>query len=129
MAKKRKGSDGSRGRCCCFGITCVLCVLLGGLFGAKSASADPPVAVIKSTPLAMPVTVLGVTNPYLVAAAVERPRGFLFSEDIRDLARQVEKLARHGVDLNQHRTPQFEQLELRLQPSGVGGVLQLRYRR
>jgi hypothetical protein len=111
------------------GVGCFLCVLVGGLWGAKSASADPPVAVIKSTPLAVPATVLGVTNPYLVAAAVEEPRAFLLSQDIRDLARQVEKLARHGLDLNQHRTPQFEKLELRLQPSGVGGVLQLCYRR
>jgi hypothetical protein len=85
--------------------------------------------VIKSTPLAVPATVLGVTNPYLVAAAVEKPGSFLLSEDIRELARQVEKLARHGVDLNQHRAPQFEKLELRLHPSGVGGVLQLCYRR
>ena len=129
MAKKRTQSEGFRGRCSCFRVTCVLCALLGGLFGAKGASADPPVAVIKSTPLAMPATVLGVTNPYLVAAAVEKPRGFLLSDDIRDLARQVEKLARHGVDLNQHRAPQFEKLELRLQPSGVGGVFQLCYRR
>lgn len=129
MAKKRKRSDGPRERCSCFGISCFLCALLGGLFGARSASANPPVAVIKSTPLAVPAAVLGVTNPYLVAAAVETPRGFLLFDDIGDLARQVEKLARHGVDLNQHRAPQFEKLELRLQPSGVGGVLQLRYRR
>jgi hypothetical protein len=108
---------------------CFLCALLGGLMGAKHASADPPVAVIKSAPLAVPATVLGVTNPYLVAAAVEEPRGFLLSENLRDLARQVERLARHGVDLNQHRTPQFEKLELRLQQTGVGGVLQLCYRR
>jgi len=77
--------------------------------------------------------VLGVTNPYLIAAAIKAPevRGFTLSQDIRDLAAQVEKLARYGVDLNQRKMPRSEKLQLRVDTRirGVGGILQLRYRR
>jgi hypothetical protein len=107
--------------------------LISSLFGAKSASADAPPTAIKTTPLAVPATVLGVTNPYLIAAAMQAPeaRGFTLSQDIRDLAGRVEKLARYGVDLNQHKMPRTEKLQLRVDTRirGVGGILQLRYRR
>jgi hypothetical protein len=120
-------------RCPCFGVLCFLCALISSLLGAKSASADTPPTAIKTTPLAAPATVLGVTNPYLIAAAVRVPgaRRFTLSRDIRDLAAQVEKLARHGVDLNQRKMPHGENLQLRVHTGirGVGGVLQLRYRR
>lgn len=120
-------------RCPCFGVLCFLCAFISSLFGAASASADTPPAAIKTTPLAVPASVLGVTNPYLIAAAVQRPevRGFTLSRDIRDLAARVEKLARYGVDLNQRKMPHEEKLQLRVdtRTRGVGGILQLRYRR
>jgi len=120
-------------RCPCFGVLCFLCAFLSSLFGAKSASADTPPTAIKTTSLAVPATVLGVTNPYLVAAAMKTPevRGFRLSQDIRDLAAQVERLARYGVDLNQRKMPHAAKLQLRVdtRTRGVGGILQLRYRR
>jgi len=123
----------SGGRCPCFGVLCFLCAFISSLFGAKSASADAPLPAIRTTPLAVPATVLGVTNPYLVAAAMKAPevRGFTLSRDIRDLAAHVERLARHGVDLNQRKMPHAEKLQLRVDTRirGVGGILQLRYRR
>ena len=110
---------------------CFLCAFISSLFGAKSASADAPLPAIKTTPFAAPATVLGVTNPYLIAAAIKTPevRGFTLSQDIRDLAAQVEKLARYGVDLNQRKLAHTEKLQLRVKPRGVGGVLQICYRR
>jgi hypothetical protein len=112
---------------------CFLCAFISSLFGAKSASADTPLPAIRTAPLAVPATVLGVTNPYLIAAAMETPevRGFTLSRDIRDLAAQVERLARYGVDLNQRKMPQAAKLQLRVDTRirGVGGILQLRYRR
>jgi hypothetical protein len=125
--------DGVGRRCPYFGVLCFLCAFVSSLFGAKSASADTPPTAIKTTPLAVPATVLGVTNPYLVAAAMKTPevRGFTLSQDIRDLAAQVERLARYGVDLNQRKMPHAEKLQLRVdtRTHGVGGILQLRYRR
>ena len=83
-------------------------------------------------PLAAPASVLGMTNPYLVAAAMKTPEvlGFTLSQDIRDLAAQVERLARYGVDLNQRKMSHTEKLQLRVDTRvrGVGGVVQLRYR-
>jgi hypothetical protein len=104
---------------------------VASLFGAKSAAADTPPTAIKTMPLAAPVAVLGVANPYLVAAAVKKAPviGFTFSQDLRDLADRVEKLARDGVDLNQRKLPQAEKLNLRVQSRFGGGVLQLCYRR
>lgn len=101
------------------------------MFGAKSASADTPPAAIKTTSLAVPAAVLGVTNPYVIASALKTPRarGFTFSKDLRELAHRVEKLARYGVDLNQRKLPQTEKLNLRVQSRFGGGVLQLCYRR
>ena len=120
-------------RCPCFGVLCFLCAFISSLFGANSASADAPLPAIRTTPVAVPATVLGVTNPYLVAAAMKTPdvQGFTLSRDIRDLAAQVERLARHGVDLNQRKMPHAEKLQLRVDTRirGVGGILQLRYRR
>lgn len=125
--------EGVGRRCPCFGVLCFLCAFVSSLFGAKSASADTPPTAIKTTSLAVPATVLGVTNPYLVAAAMKTPevRGFTLSQDIRDLAAQVERLARYGVDLNQRKMPHAEKLQLRVdtRTHGVGGILQLRYRR
>ena len=133
---KRKSvqlGESVRRRCPCFGVLCFLCAFVSSLFGAKSASADTPPTAIKTTSLAVPATVLGVTNPYLIAAAIKTPevQGFTLSQDIRDLAAQVEKLARYGVDLNQRKTPRAEKLQLRVdtRTHGVGGILQLRYRR
>ena len=125
--------EGVGRRCPCFGVLCFLCAFVSSLFGAKSASADTPPTAIKTTSLAVPATVLGVTNPYLIAAAIKTPevQGFTLSQDIRDLAAQVEKLARYGVDLNQRKTPRAEKLQLRVdtRTHGVGGILQLRYHR
>jgi len=76
--------------------------------------------------------VLGLSNPYLVAAAVatttpEVP-GFTVSDDLQDLLRRVDKLARYGVDLNQRKIAHTEKLQLRVRQVGFGGLLQLRYR-
>jgi hypothetical protein len=121
----------ARRTCPYFGVLCFLCAFIASLFGAKSASADTPPTAIKTTPLAAPAAVLGVTNSYVVAAAVKKPRvlGFTFSQDLRDLAIRVEKLARDGVDLNQRRLSHTDKLNLRVQSSIGGGVLQLCYRR
>ncbi len=82
-------------------------------------------------PIAAPAVVLGMTNPYLVAAAATKPEviGFTLSRDILGLAAHMERLARFGVDLNQRKLPHSEKLQLRVKPSGVGGVLQICYRR
>jgi hypothetical protein len=50
--------------------------------------------------------VLGVTNPYLIAAAMKTPevQGFTLSQDIRDLAKQVEKL-REASASGEHPNP------------------------
>jgi hypothetical protein len=126
----------ARRRCPCFGVFCFLVALFASFFGAKSASADSPVAVLKSGALAVPATTLGLTNPYVVAAALERPAieapkglGFTLSRDVLDLVHRVEKLAVHGVELNQRKLPQQEKLNLRVQSRLGGGVLQLCYRR
>jgi hypothetical protein len=121
----------ARRRCPCFGVLCFLCAFIASVFGAKSASADTPPAAIRTTPLAAPAMVLGVTNPYLIAAATKKPevRGFTFSKDLRKLYQRVETLAIYGVDLNQRKLPHAEKLNLRVQTRFGGGVLQLRYRR
>ncbi len=82
-------------------------------------------------PIAAPATVLGMTNPHVIAAAANKPEvlGFTLSRDIRDLAAHVTRLARYGVDLNQRKLPHSEKLQLRVKPRGVGGVLQICYRR
>jgi hypothetical protein len=110
---------------------CFLCAFVSSLFGAKSASADAPLPAIKALPIAAPAAVLGMTNPYLIAAAATKPEviGFTLSRDIRDLAAHVERLARFGVDLNQRKLPRTEKLQLRVKQRGVGGVLQICYRR
>ena len=122
--------NAGRGRPC-FGVLCFLCAFIASTFGAESALADPPPTAIKTTQLAAPATVLGVTNPYLVAAAMKTPevRGFTWSQDILDLAAQVEKLARYGVEVNQRKMLHTERLQLRVKPRGFGGVLQICYRR
>jgi len=96
-----------------------------------NASADAPLPAIKTMPIAAPAAVLGMTNPYVIAAAATKPKvlRFTISRDIRDLAAQVERLAHYGVDLNQRKLVRTEKLQLRLKPSGVGGVLQICYRR
>ena len=106
---------------------------MASLFGTKSVSADTPPAAIKTAPLAVPATVLGIANPTLIAAATKTPevRGFTLSRDIRDLAARVEKLARYGVDLNQRRAIRTDKLQLRVntRTRGLGGILQICYRR
>ena len=137
MRKSVQVGPEDRRICPCFGMLCFLCAFLASLFGAKSASADAPVAALKTTPLAAPATTLGLTNPYVVAAALERPAieaprgilGFTLSRDILDFVHRVEKLAVHGVELNQRNLQQTEKLNLRVQSRLGGGVLQLCYRR
>lgn len=132
MKKSVQFAGSSRRTCPCFGVLCFLCAFISTLFGAKSASADTPLPVIRSTPIAAPAAVLGMTNPYVVAAAAQhKPEilGFTLSQDIRDLAAQVTRLARYGVDLNQRKLQHEEKLQLRVKPSGIGGVLQICYRR
>lgn len=124
------GLGGPR-RCPFFGVLCFLCALMSSLFGAKSASADAPLTAIKTMPIAAPAAVLGITNPYLIAAAATKPevRRFTLSRDILDLAARVERLALYGVDLNQRKLPHSEKLQLRVEQRGAGGVLQICYRR
>ena len=131
MKKSVQRGVSARRRCPCFGVLCFLCALISSIFGAKSASADAPLRAIKTTPIAASAAVLGLTNPYLVAAAATRPEapGFTLSRDIRVLAAQVEKLAQFGVDLNARKLTRSEKLQLRMKPSGVGGVLQICYTR
>jgi membrane associated rhomboid family serine protease len=121
----------ARRTCPCFGVLCFLCAFIASLFGTKSASADTPLPALKATPIAAPAAVLGMMNPYVVAAAAKKPRilGFTFSKDLRDLAKRVEHLAVHGVDLNQRKLQHTEKLNLRVQSRLGGGVLQLCYRR
>jgi predicted LPLAT superfamily acyltransferase len=113
-------------------VLCFVCAFISSLLGAESASADTPPTAIKSTPLAAPAAVLGITNPYLIAAATKTPEilGFTLSQDIRDLALRVEKLARYGVDLNQRKITHTEKLQLRVdtRTRGVGGILKICYR-
>ncbi len=110
---------------------CLLCAFIASIFGAESALADTPPTAIETTLLTASATVLGVANPYLVAAAMKTPEGrrFALSQDILDLSAHVEKLARYGVDLNQRKMLHTEKLQLRVKPRDVGGVLQLCYRR
>ncbi|MGB3052464.1 MAG: hypothetical protein WBB42_15795 [Polyangiales bacterium] len=124
------GLGGPR-RCPCFGVLCFLCAFASSLFGAKGASADAPLPAVKTGPIAAPAAVLGITNPYLIAAAATKPdvMRFTLSRDIRDLAAQLERLAIYGVDLNQRKLPRTEKLQLRVKPRDVGGVLQICYRR
>ena len=125
----------ARKTCPLFGVFCFLGALVASLFGAKTASADAPAAAIKVTPIAAPAAVLGLSNPYLVAASVkapslERPEvmGFQFSKNLVRMVNRVEVLARDGVELNT-RKPTAEKLNLRVQSRLGGGVLQIRYRR
>jgi hypothetical protein len=121
-------------------VLCFLCAFVASLFGARSASADTPLAAIKTTPLAAPAAVLGVTNPHVTAAALKSAAiaapakspqviGFTFSRDLRSLYLRVEKLAIYGVDLNQRKMPRAEKLHLRVNARLGGGVLQICYRR
>ncbi len=104
---------------------------MSSLFGAKSASADAPLPAIKTMPIAAPAALLGMTNPYLIAAAAKKPefKGFTLSRDILDLAARVERLAVYGLDLNQRKLPHGEKLQLRVEQRGAGGVLKICYRR
>lgn len=131
MRKNVQLGRGAPRRCPCFGVFCFLCAFVSFVFGASKASADAPLPAIKAMPIAAPAAVLGITNPYVVAAAATKPEvlGFTLSRDIRDLAAHVERLAQYGVDLNQRKLPHTEKLQLRLKPRGVGGVLQICYRR
>jgi len=131
MRKSGQLSSDSRRRCRYFGVLCFLCAFISSAFGVNSALADTPLPAIKATPLAAPAAVLGVTNPYLVAAAIKKPevRSFTFSKDLRKLYHRVETLAIYGVDLNQRKLRHTEKLNLRVQTRLGGGVLQLRYRR
>lgn len=126
----------ARRKCPFFGVLCFACAFFASLFGAKSASADPPVAAIQVGPLAAPAAVLGMTNPYVVAALSKSGRphpepvpALSLSNDIRLFMLRVERLARDGLDLNHRKAAKPERLNLRVAPRAGGGVLQLRYRR
>ena len=131
----------ARRRCPYFGVVCFLCAFAAAVLGAKDVSADGPLPAFKTTHLAAPAAVLGVTNPYLIAAVLKKPdvvaaglarpkvRGFTFSKDLQRLYRRVETLAVHGVTLNQRKIAHEEKLNLRVQGRFGGGLLQLRYRR
>ncbi len=132
---------GARRRCPYFSVVCFLCAFVAAVLGAKDASADGPLPAFKTTQLAAPTAVLGVTNPYLIAAVLKKPdvvaagiarpmvRGFTFSKHLQKLYRRVEILAIYGVTLNQRKVAHQEKLNLRVQGRFGGGVLQLRYRR
>jgi hypothetical protein len=112
-------------------VFCFLCALIASLLGAKEASAETPLAVLKTAPFSAPAAVLGVTNPRVIAAATQTPEvlRFRFSRDLVDFAHRVERLARDGVELNQRKLVHDEKLNLRVQSRFGGGVLQLCYRR
>jgi hypothetical protein len=132
MRKSVQLGSSAQLRCPCVGVLCFLCAFISSVFGAQSASADTPLPAIKTTLLAAPATVLGLNNPHLVAATLERPqlRRFAFiSKDLLKLYNRVETLAIYGVTLNQRKLPHDEKLNLRVQSRYGGGVLQLRYRR
>lgn len=133
MRKRVQAGRPARRKCPCFGVFCFLCALITSLFGTKSASADTPLAAIKSTPLAAPAAVLGVTHPYVIAGAIEdrapEVLGFTFSQDLVDLVNRVEDLAMYGLELNQRKPQHSEKLNLRVESRLGGGVLQLCYRR
>ena len=122
----------ARRTCPMFGVVCFVCAFFASLFSPKSASADAPIAAIKTVPPAA-AAVLGVANPYVIAAAIGKPKpkviGFTFSRDLVDFAHRLETLARDGVELNQRKTQAPEKLNLRVQSRLGGGVLQLCYRR
>jgi len=113
----------------CVGAFCFLVAFVASILGTNEALADTSPTAIKGIPLVVPAAVLGVSSPYIIRAALPTPRShrFLLSQDIRDLVKRVDKLARYGVDLNQ-RTPQPEKLQLRFQSLDFGGFLQLCYR-
>jgi len=129
QVKTRKRLQLGSKPCPCIGILCFLVAFVVSVVTASEASADSPPTAIKGTPLVVPAAVLGVTNPYLVRAALPTPKAqrFLLSKDIRSLAKRVDNLARYGLDLNQ-RTPQTQKLQLRFQSHDFGGLLQICYR-
>lgn len=133
MRKSVQLSASARRRCPGFGALCFLCVLASLIVGTERAFADTPLPAIKTTQLAAPISVLSITSPYLLAAATATPKvqGFTLSQEIRELAAHVERLANYGVDLNQRKIPRTEKLHLRVRTSrrGVGGVVQLLYQR
>lgn len=116
-------------RCPCIGVLCFVVVFVASIFSTSEASADTPPTALKGTPWMAPATVLGVSNPYLVRAALptSETQRFLLSKNIRELAERVDTLARYGLDLNQ-RTPQPEKLQLRFQSRDFGGLLKICYR-
>jgi hypothetical protein len=125
----------ARRTCPLFGVFCFLGALMASLFGAKPVCADAPAAAIKTSPFAAPAAVLGLSNPYLIAASVnspalERPEvlGFTLSRNVLRMVNRVEVLARDGVELNARRSV-AEKFNLRVQSRFGGGVLQLRYQR
>lgn len=120
---KKRLQLGLRGTYQCIAVLCFLVA-----FGSE-ASADTPPTAIKGTPLFVPATVLGVSNPYVIAAGLPTPKAqrFLLSKDIRDLVKRVDRLARYGLELNQ-RKRQPEKLQLRFQSRDFGGLLQICYR-
>ena len=136
MSTTVDGGLNVRGRCPCFGVFCFLCAFIASLFGAKSASADAPVAAITISALSAPAITLGLSNSYVIAAALERPAvrprggwlGFTLSQDLVDLVQRMNKLAVWGVELNQRKLPHREKLNLRVQSRLGGGVIQLHYR-
>jgi hypothetical protein len=130
VKKSAQLGAGDRLRCPPIGLVCFLCAFVTSLFGTRIASADTPPAAIQTASFAMPATVLGLSNPYVIAAAMESPEvlGFTLSQDIRAMVKRFDKLARYGVDLNQRKIAHTEKLQLRVRQRGPGGVIELRYR-
>lgn len=129
---KRRSQLGLKGTCPCVGVLCFLVAFVASIFATSDASADAPLVpltALKGTPLAVPATILGVSNPYLIRAALPEPtvQRFVLSKDIRDLALRFDRLARNGVDLTQ-RALQPEKLHLRFESRDFGGLLQFCYR-
>ncbi len=116
-------------RCPCIGVLCFVVAFIASIFSSSEASADTPPTALKGTPWMAPATVLGVSNPYLVRAALPTPEAqrLLLSKNIRDFAERVDTLARYGVDLTQ-RAPQADKLQLRFQSRDFGGLLKICYR-
>ncbi|MEM9731704.1 MAG: hypothetical protein AAF997_24220 [Myxococcota bacterium] len=128
---KRRSELGLKGTCPCVGVLCFLVALFAGLFTSQDASADSPgpATAIKGTPLVVPAAVLGVSNPYLVRAALPSPtdRKSFLSAQILGLAERADRLARDGLHLNRRSTGK-EKLHLRFDSRMSGGALSLCYR-
>ena len=98
------------------------------LSAPTEASADATVKAVRGTVSLAPVMALGVTNPYVVSAAITERVDLdpARNEQLDRVTRQVKKVAKHGVDLKQERP---DKLHLLFSPKrGFGGALCFSYR-